>query len=562
VSRLASLEQALAHARHQDHRLGVLLLDLDNFKAINDSLGHTLGDRLLREVEFRLRQRVRQGDTLVHSGGDKFLILLESLNDVRDAARVAEDLQTVLAPVHCLPDDHEVYQGASIGISLYPDDGDDADTLLRAAEAAMYRAKENGRGQFCFYARDMNADALALLEMEVALRRALDGNELELFFQPKADLHNGRIAGAEALLRWRRGDTLVAPGDFIHLAEKNGLVVPMGAWVIDSACACLSAWAKQGFGESRLAVNVSARQFRAGNLETVVSEALARHGVEPARLELELTESALMTDPEHATVMLQRLKDIGVRLSLDDFGTGYSSFAYLSRFPIDTLKVDQSFVNQMVSEANAAGIVAAIISLAHKLGLQVVAEGVETEPQLAYLRKMDCDEIQGYLFSRPLPEADFLALLASGKTLSGQPAPEGVGRTLLLVDDEPGILSALCRMLRQEGYRTLTAENALAGLELLAREEVQVVISDQRMPGLSGTEFLTRVKAMHPDCVRIILSGQADMASVIDAINNGAIYKFLTKPWDPEQLRGHIREAFRFQSAMTSSIASTTSGAP
>jgi CheY-like chemotaxis protein len=216
----------------------------------------------------------------------------------------------------------------------------------------------------------------------------------------------------------------------------------------------------------------------------------------------------------------------------------------------------------MVSEANAAGIVAAIISLAHKLGLQVVAEGVETEPQLAYLRKMDCDEIQGYLFSRPLPEADFLALLASGKTLSGQPAPDGVGRTLLLVDDEPGILSALCRMLRQEGYRTLTAENALAGLELLAREEVQVVISDQRMPGLSGTEFLTRVKAMHPDCVRIILSGQADMASVIDAINNGAIYKFLTKPWDPEQLRGHIREAFRFQSAMTSSIASTTSGAP
>lgn len=562
MSRLANLEHALAHARRRNHRLGVLLLDLDNFKAINDSLGHVLGDRLLLEIESRLRQRVRQEDSLVHFGGDKFLLLLESLNEVQDAARVAEGLLAALAPVHCLPDGHEVYQSASIGIGLYPDDGDDADTLLRAAEAAMYRAKENGRSQFCFYARDMNADALGRLELEAALHQALANNELELFFQPKADLHNGRMAGAEALLRWRRSGTWVAPGGFIPLAEKNGLVVPMGAWVIDTACARLSAWSRQGLGETRLSVNVSPRQFRTGNLETVVSEALARHGVEPARLELELTESTLMTDPEHATALLRRLKAIGVKLSLDDFGTGYSSFTYLSRFPIDTLKVDQSFVGQMVGEANAAGIVAAIISLAHQLGLQVVAEGVESEAQLAYLRKLGCDEIQGYLFSRPLPETDFLALLNSGKTLPGQPAPEGTGRTLLLVDDEPGILSSLCRMLRPEGYRILTAQNALEGLEVLAREEVQVVISDQRMPGLSGTEFLTQVKSMHPECVRIILSGQADMASVIDAINNGAIYKFLTKPWDPEQLCGCIREAFRFQTAMTSTNAANTRGTP
>ncbi len=394
-------------------------------------------------------------------------------------------------------------------------------------------------------------------EMESALGQALERGELELFFQPKGDLHNGHIAGAEALLRWRRGDTLVMPGHFIPLAEHSGLVVPIGAWVIDTACARLRGWAERGYGETRLAVNVSARQFGAGDLETVVSEALARHAIQPGRLELELTESMLMDDPESAVTQLRRLKNLGIKLSLDDFGTGYSSFTYLSHFPIDTLKVDQSFVRHMVSNANMAGIVAAIIGLAHKMRLHVVAEGVETEAQLAYLRRLGCDEIQGYFFSHPLPEAAYLAMLDEDQTLPGLPAREGAERTLLLVDDEPGILSALRRMLRQEGYRILTANNAAEGLERLALEDIQVVISDQRMPGLSGTEFLTRVKDMHPDCLRIILSGQADMASVIEAINDGAVYKFLTKPWDDEKLRERIREAFRFQAAITATNTAT-----
>jgi len=255
---------------------------------------------------------------------------------------------------------------------------------------------------------------LPRLELESALRHALERGELELFFQAKGDLHNGRISGAEALLRWHRGEVLVQPGEFIPVAEKSGLIVPIGAWVIDNACAHLRAWADRGITDTRLAVNVSARQLRAGNLETVVSEALARHGVAPHCLELELTESMLMDDPMATTALLHRLKDIGVKLSLDDFGTGYSCFAYLSRFSIDTLKVDQSFVREMVGDANHAGIVAAIIGLARRLNLHVVAEGVETEAQLAYLRRLGCDEIQGYLFSRPVPEADYLALLAQG----------------------------------------------------------------------------------------------------------------------------------------------------
>lgn len=400
--------------------------------------------------------------------------------------------------------------------------------------------------------REVGVSAPSRLELEAALRRALDRGELELHFQAKGDLHNGRIAGAEALLRWRRGDTLVQPGDFISLAEQTRLILPIGAWAIDTACAHLRAWTEQGHEETRLAVNVSACQFHMGNLETVVTEALARHGIKPACLELEVTESMLMDDPEAATALLHRLKDIGVKLSLDDFGTGYSCFAHLGRFPIDTLKIDQSFVRHMVSDANSAGIIAAIVGLSHRMHLHVVAEGVETEAQLAYLRRLGCDEIQGFLVSRPVPEAAFLALLAQGKALPGQPAPEEGGRTLLLVDDEPGILSALRRMLHAEGYRILTASNAAEGLELLALEDIHVVISDQRMPGLSGTEFLTRVKNMHPDCLRIILSGQADMISVLDAINDGAVYKFFTKPWDDARLRERIREAFRAQAALCS----------
>jgi EAL domain-containing protein (putative c-di-GMP-specific phosphodiesterase class I)/CheY-like chemotaxis protein len=390
------------------------------------------------------------------------------------------------------------------------------------------------------------------VEAESDLRQALERGEMELYFQAKGDLHNGRIAGAEALLRWNRGDRVALPSEFIPLAEKSGLIVPIGAWAIETACAHLSAWSDRGYGETRLAVNVSASQFSVGNLEAVVAQALARHGVKPARLELELTESMLMHDPEATTALLRRFKEIGVALSLDDFGTGYSCFAYLSRFPIDTLKIDQSFVRQMVNDANTANIVAAIISLAHRLHQHVVAEGVEHEAQLAYLRRLGCDEIQGYLFSRPLPEADFLALLAADTHLPGQPTPESAERTLLLVDDEPGILSALRRMLRQEGYRILTAGSAEKGLEQLALNEVQVVISDQRMPGMSGSEFLTRVKQMHPDCLRIILSGQADMAAVLDAVNNGSVYKFLCKPWDDQQLRERIREAFRAQAALVS----------
>ena len=545
------LEHALERAGRHGDRVGVLYIDLDHFKTVNDSLGHKIGDELLLSVVERLRGRVRKEDTLGRLGGDEFLLVLELMEESQTAADVARDLLAVLAEPFQYSGRHEVFLGASIGISVYPDDGANVAELMGDAEVAMYRAKDRGRGRFCFYTADMNADALAMLELEADLRRALDRNEFVLHYQPKVDLLSGLIVGAEALLRWSRNSReLVPPARFIPLAEKTGLIVPIGAWIIEAACRQMRAWHEQGFRDLRVAVNVSACQFRADDFETTVADILKRHGIPPGQLELELTESMLMDDPEAATALLGRLKSLGVKLSLDDFGTGYSSLAYLSRFPIDTLKIDQSFVKDIVTDPNSAGIVSVVIGLAQRMRLRVVAEGVETEAQLGYLRKQGCDQIQGYYFSKPVPADSFDEMLKTNKSLPAAKESVAGERTLLLVDDEPNILAALKRMLRSEGYRILTANGAREGLDLLAQHAVQVILSDQRMPEMNGTEFLGRVKDLYPDTVRIVLSGFTELDSIIQAVNQGAIYKFLIKPWDDDLMRTHIRDAFRYHEAV------------
>lgn len=544
------LEHALEAAPRHDWKLAVLLLDLDLFKDINDSLGHPAGDELLRKVTGRVQRRMGVDDTLARLGGDEFALLLEHLADPQDAALLAQDVVDLLASPFRLDDGHEVYLGGSIGISLFPNDGETATELMRNADTALYQAKENGRGQFCFYTGSMNADTLARLELETALRGAVERGELVLHYQPKVDLDSGRICGAEALLRWRRDGSLVPPSHFVPVAERTGLIIAIGEWVIDAACRQIRVWQDEHLLDVKVAVNVSARQFRAGNLDAVVPRILEKHGINPSLLELELTESMLMDHPDETIVLLHRLKRIGLKLSLDDFGTGYSSFAYLSRFPIDTLKIDQSFVRDLVTEPASATIAVSIINMAHRMRLRVVAEGVEAEAQLGYLKMNRCDEMQGYYFSRPLPAEEFAALLREGRALPRAPEENAPPRTLLLVDDEPNVISALRRVLRREGYRILSAGSAREGLEVLAREPVQVILSDQRMPEMSGAEFLSRVKDIHPDTVRIVLSGYTELESIIRAVNEGAIYKFLTKPWDEELLRAHIQEAFRFHEAI------------
>jgi len=397
------LDEAIARNRRSGGELAVLYIDLDGFKTVNDSLGHPAGDELLRAVANRLALRLRATDKLGRLGGDEFLVLLEGIRNAAEAAVVARDLLAVLAAPVTLLCGREAYVTGSMGISvLRRDEPVTAVEMMRDADTAMYRAKEQGRNRFCFYTADLNAIAIARLELEGALSQALAREELLLHYQPKVDGATGRLVGVEALLRWRRDGKLVPPGQFIPVAEQSSLILGIGAWVIDRACAQARAWLEAGAPVPRIAVNVAARQFAAGDLDVVLTHALQRHGIPAQCLEVELTESMLMDSPARTAPMLERIRQLGVTLSLDDFGTGYSNLGYLQQFPLDFLKIDQSFVRTMGSEPDGTVIVDAVIALAHRLGLKVVAEGVETPHQRDYLVARGCDELQGYLFSRPL----------------------------------------------------------------------------------------------------------------------------------------------------------------
>jgi EAL domain-containing protein (putative c-di-GMP-specific phosphodiesterase class I)/ActR/RegA family two-component response regulator len=338
----------------------------------------------------------------------------------------------------------------------------------------------------------------------------------------------------------------VYPAEFVPVMEETGLVVRVGEWIIEEACRQIAAWSEQGVRDVRVAVNVSSRQFVEGDLEQTVRGALERHRVEPALLELELTESALMVNAEHTIDVLSSLKQMGIKVAIDDFGTGYSSLAYLKRFPIDKLKIDIAFVRDIITNPDDAAIAQAIISMAHSLHMLVIAEGVESRAQMAYLRRHRCDEIQGFHFSRSLT-ADALAdLVRSNHSQPDKPAEDDRNvQTLLVVDDDVNVLGALHRLFRRDNYRVLTAASPDEGFELLAMHSVQVILCDQRMPVMSGTEFLSKVKEMYPDTIRIILSGYTGVESVLDSINRGAIYRFYTKPWDDKELRDNVRHAFR-----------------
>ena len=412
------LEQALVHARRRDRTVAVALLDLDRFKAINDTLGQAGGDALLKESARRLQGCLRGGDTVARLSGDEFAIILGDLATAEDVAPlVGRLLDDVAAPLDIAG--HGVYSTASLGVSLYPRDGQDAESLIGTADIAMHNAKTAGGNAFRFYAPEMNQRVTAQLALASALRRAIDNGEMRVFYQPKVSLRDGRVTSAEALVRWLHPDRgMVSPADFIPVAEDTGLIVPLGDWVLRETCRQQSAWRAEGLAAPPVAVNLSARQFRQEHLPQTVRAALAAAGLDAQSLQLEITESTVMHDVDRAVAMLDELKAIGIRISLDDFGTGYSSLAYLKRFPIDQLKIDRAFVRDIASDPEDAAICRAVIGLAHSLDLTVVAEGVETRPQLDFLCANACDEMQGFLFSRPLPAADYAALLAGGRALS------------------------------------------------------------------------------------------------------------------------------------------------
>ncbi|MBX3648470.1 MAG: EAL domain-containing protein [Rhodocyclaceae bacterium] len=543
------LRQALHQHEKVNEALAVLIIDVDRFKTINDSLGHKIGDQVLLEVGHRLRQALRIEDTVARLGGDEFVVLLPNVAQEDHVAVVARKLVQAIAPTIEI-EGHRIHCSASLGISLFPRDGDSVEALLKNADVAMYEAKRAGRDTFRFYAAAMNAGANRNLKLENALHDALARNELDLHYQPQIDLsRNGAICGFEALLRWNHAELgFVSPAEFIPIAEETGLIVPIGEWVLARACRQAKQWVETFDTNLRVAVNLSARQFSLPNLPQVVAAALKETGLPARNLELEVTESLIMQDVEQSAHTLRELKAMGITLAVDDFGTGYSSLAYLKRFPLDILKIDKSFVAEITSNPDDAAICSSIIALAHSLRKKVVAEGVENEAQLGFLAQQHCDRAQGFHFSRPVVAAAAGELLHNGLSLGPLPTQASARtRTLLLLDDEANILTSLKRLLRREGYNILIANNSTEAFELLSANPVGVVISDQRMPDMTGTEFLKRVKEFYPDTTRMVLSGYTDLQSVIEAINEGSIYRFLTKPWDDDQLRAVIRDAFQQQ---------------
>jgi diguanylate cyclase (GGDEF)-like protein/PAS domain S-box-containing protein len=521
----------------------VLVLELDRFKRINDGLGPQIGDAVLREVAQRIAATVSSTDLVARRGGDEFVIVMPapSASTLHTAQAL---LQAIAQPM--LIEGHEIHVTCSIGIATAPADGDRADTLLRRANAALHQAKLLGRNQVSVYAGAPHDDDPERLALETALRHALRDEQLDLHYQPQMDLTHGRIVGVEALLRWQH-PTLgrIAPDRFIPIAEETGLIVAIGDWVLRRAIEQAAAWQRAGLPPLRMAVNLSARQLTQPYLARRIEGLLAASGLDPRLFGVEVTESMLIANFDQAVLHLQALRALGVEVSLDDFGTGYSSLSYLRRLPVDVVKIDRSLVPDVTGPAEDVAITRAIITMAHSLRMKVLAEGVENEGQAALLAANQCDQMQGYWFSAALPAPALEAMLRDGRQID----PALLGRrsrqrTLLLVDDEENIVAALRRLLRAEGWLVLSATSAEQALQLMARHEVDVILSDQRMPGMTGVELLRRARQLYPDTIRLVLSGYTELQSITDAINEGAIYKFLAKPWDDEPLRAHLREAF------------------
>ncbi|MDB5852989.1 MAG: sensory box/GGDEF family protein [Herminiimonas sp.] len=410
-------QQAIAQARRTQSQVALVFLDLDNFKSINDSLGHLVGDTLLEEIAIRLGDCVRSTDTISRQGGDEFLILLCDLPDGDAIASIVAMVHDRLQHAFTIGE-NELLTSASIGVSVYPQDGDNFDTLLKKADLAMYKAKDAGRNACRFFDELMNKEADNKLALRSGLKKALERNEFEIHYQPVIDLATESIVGAEALIRWRRPDLgLIPPNDFIPVAEESGLIIPIGEWVLHEACRQAVEWRKAGLPDLLIAVNLSAVQFQRGDVERAVVSALSESGLDPFSLELEITESILIQDVQDALEAIRRLKSLGVKLAIDDFGTGYSSLSYLKRFDVDKLKIDQSFVRDLSSDPDDVAIVRAIIEMAHSLGLVTVAEGVENAEVLSLLRRFGCDKAQGYYFGAPMPASEFMAFVLKERAL-------------------------------------------------------------------------------------------------------------------------------------------------
>jgi diguanylate cyclase (GGDEF)-like protein len=541
------LVDAAAHAaRWSSGRFAVFSIDVPRIAEVTASMGFGAGDALAMALAARLRAHCEAGESVAHLGEDEFALLIEhdgGTDTVTLRERAARLRAALDAPVRVGATD--IYPRCVVGITRFPDDGEAPAELVERAQTARLAAR-NGEGVGFFLAAG-NAQVVRAMQIESALRRALEAGRFALRFEPQASLHDGRISAVEALLDWQDEELgSVPPAEYLPVAERAGLIGAVGELALRRACAQAAAWRRAGLPPVRVYVNLFAAQLQRPDLAAHVRTLLGEAGAEPSCLGVEISESVAIADMDHAGAVLHELRALGVHVALDGFGTGFSSMASLRRLPIDLVKVDRSFVHDVTRASHDVSITRAIITMAHGLQMHVLVEGVQTDDQVALLAANQCDALQGPWFSPALDADEMTALLAADRRM-----PERfVNRAhrahrVLLVDDEENILSALKRLLRRDGYQIVTATSAAEGLQRLAEYEVDVIVSDQRMPGMQGVEFLRRAKDLYPDTVRMVLSGYTELQSIIDAVNEGAIYRFLTKPWDDQHLRAHIAEAVR-----------------
>ena len=539
---LGAADPTLLAALPPDRRALLAEVAFDRFVGLVDGLGEPVAARALAAAADRIAAFALPRGRVWRLRGACVLVVTDDPGALADPEAWAGRLLAELAAPLAVPP-HALTLSASVGLAVYPDDGEPLVAALAAADRALYAAQRSGVGRAARAGAPAAATAPAFTR---ALAQALERDELELHYQPFVDAADGRIAGVEALLRWRAPDgrVLAAP-QFLPRAEQLGMVRGVSAWVLDRIIADARHWRRSGFDDLRVAVNVSTVQLLEDDLVDQLERRLAAADVAFDQFEIELSESTLLRDAARIRDTLRRLRSYGVGLTLDDFGMGGAGLSQLPRYPLSKIKIDREFTGEVAHDQGQAAIARAIIAMGRQLHLKVMAEGVETEAQVGYLRRADCDQLQGFLFAGALAPADLEPLLRQRYLRPELFAQGAASRTLLLVDDEENVLKALQRVFRRDGYRVLAASRVQEAFELLASNDVQVIVSDQRMNDVSGTEFLGRVKELYPRTVRLILSGYTDLATVTEAINRGAIYRFLTKPWDEEALRHHIREAFR-----------------
>lgn len=525
--------------------LMLLHLDIDHFASVNENMSEHIGDLALTLIAERLRNHLGDRGQVWRHGSDEMLIAVPRSAGTLPPAELAEQLRLQLElPLPVLP--YTLFLSGKIGVALCPEHARTPSLLLDLAEAAMMVAAREG-GNIVHLHNDL-ASTSAHMENTIARQivDAIPNNELRLRYQPLVSAHDGRVVGMEALLRWQSPSLgMMVPERFMRTAERLGVIIQIGAWVLECALQQARQWRNQGFDDFTIAVNVSTLQLLRPNFYNEVVTALQQAGVPAQILTLEINESALTNNVAFVHDTLSKLRAEGISLSLDNFGTGDSSLSALVRYPVDKLKIDRSFIKTAPVGNREAAISRTIIAMGHQLGMTVIANGVESQAQLGFLRRSDCDVFQGYMFGEPM-SADAAGMTLRRRYLRPDAfADNRPDRTLLLLDDEENVLRSLVRLFRRDGYRILAAGNVRDAFDLLAVNDVQVILSDQRMSDMSGTEFFGRVKMLYPGTIRLVLSGYTDLNTVTDAINRGAIYRFLTKPWNDDELREHIRQAFR-----------------